>query len=123
MNDPRTLVQDRLAHNSWGLLGTQGYILGIDVGGYGLRAALIDLHSHTYTSVHREVSTTSAETVVADVLALAGDLLAEHGVAPGHVVRIGVGFGGPVDARTGVTIISHRMAGWERFPLRQQVEE
>jgi glucokinase len=123
MNDPRTLVQDRLVRNSWGLLGTQGYILGMDIGGYGLRAALIDLHSHTYTSVHREISTASADTVVADAIALARDLLAEHGVAPGHLVRVGVGFGGPVDARQGVTIISHRMAGWERLPLRERVED
>lgn len=123
MNDARILVQDRLARNSWGLLGTQGYILGIDIGGFGLRAALVDLHSHTYTAVHREVSTTNASAVVVDAIELARALLHESGVAPGHVVRIGVGFGGPVDARAGVTILSHRMAGWERLPLREQIEE
>jgi glucokinase len=123
MNDPRTLVQDRLAHNSWGLLGTQGYILGMDIGGFGLRAALIDLHSHTYTCVHREVTADGASALVSDAIALARDLLADHGVAQGHLVRVGVGFGGPVDARAGVTIISHRMAGWERFPLRERIEE
>src|SRR6266542_231044 len=123
MNDPRTLVQDRLAHNSWGLLGTQGYILGMDIGGFGLRAALIDLHGHTYTSVHREVTADGASAVVSDAIALARDLLAEHGVAQGHLVRVGVGFGGPVDARAGVTVISHRMGGWERFPLKERVEE
>ena len=123
MNDARTLVQDRLARNSWGLLGTQGYILGLDIGGYGLRAALVDLHSHTYTAVHREVSAGDASVLVSDVIELARDLLDEHGVAPGHLVRIGAGFGGPVDARAGVTIVSHRMAGWERFPLRERIEE
>jgi glucokinase len=36
----------------------------------------------------------------------------------GQKVRgIGVGFGGPVDARTGTTIISHQIHGWEQFPL------
>jgi glucokinase len=123
MNDARTLVQDRLARNSWGLLGTQGYILGLDIGGYGLRAALVDLHSHTYTAVHREVSAGDAGVLVADVIELARDLLDKHGVAPGHLVRIGAGFGGPVDARAGVTIVSHRMSGWERFPLRERIEE
>jgi len=123
MNDPQALVQDRLTHNSWGLLGTQGYILGMDIGGFGLRAALVDLHSHTYSTVHHEVTATNASAVAADSIALARDLLAEHGVAPNHVVRIGVGFGGPVDARTGVTIISHRMPGWERFPLRERIED
>jgi glucokinase len=123
MNDARTLVQDRLARNSWGLLGTQGYILGLDIGGFGLRAALVNLHSHTYTAVHREVSTANASAVVSDVIELARDLLHTHGVAPGHLVRIGVGFGGPVDARAGVTIVSHRMPGWERLPLRERIEE
>ncbi|HET9221699.1 MAG TPA: ROK family protein [Roseiflexaceae bacterium] len=123
MNDARTLVQDRLARNSWGLLGTQGYILGLDIGGFGLRAALVNLHSHTYSAVHREVSAANASAVVSDVIGLARDLLHTHGVAPGHVVRIGVGFGGPVDARAGVTIVSHRMPGWERLPLRERIEE
>ncbi len=123
MNEVRTLVQDRLARNSWGLLGTQGYILGMDIGGFGLRAALVDLHSHTYTGVHREVSAANAHAVVADAIDLVRDLLHERGVASGHLVRIGVGFGGPVDARAGVTIVSHRMAGWERYPLREQIQE
>jgi glucokinase len=123
MNDPQILVQDRLAHNSWGLLGTQGYILGIDIGGYGLRAALIDLHKHTYASVHREATSATAPAIMADAIALAHDLLEEHGVAHDRLVRIGVGFGGPVDARRGVTLISHRMPGWEQFPLKERIEE
>jgi glucokinase len=123
MNDPQILVQDRLAHASWGLLGTQGYILGMDIGGYGLRAALIDLHKQTYVSVHREVTAGTAPAIVTDAIALARDLLDEHGVAPDRLVRIGVGFGGPIDARRGVTLISHRMPGWEQFPLRERIEE
>jgi glucokinase len=122
MNDPQALVQARLAHNSWGLLGTQGYILGIDIGGYGLRAALIDLHNHTYASVHREVTANNAQAVVADAIELASDLLAAHGITSDRLVRIGVGFGGPVDAQRGVTIISPRMPGWEQFPLKERIE-
>jgi glucokinase len=123
MNDARTLVQDRLARNSWGLLGSQGYILGLDIGGFGLRTALVDLHSHTYASINREVSAANASTVATDAIELARELLGKHGVAPGHLVRVGVGFGGPVDARAGVTLVSHRMPGWEQYPLRQQIEE
>ena len=43
MNDPQPLVQDRLSRNSWGFLGNQGYILGMDIGSHGSRAALVDL--------------------------------------------------------------------------------
>jgi glucokinase len=123
MNDPQPLVQDRLSRNSWGFLGNQGYILGMDIGSHGARTALIDLHSHTYHCAHREASTGSADAIVSDAIALARELLAEHGVTPDRVVRVGVGFAGPVDARSGVVHLSHRMAGWEKFPLKERIEE
>lgn len=123
MSDPRTLVEERLTHNSWGLLGTQGYILGMDIGGFGLRAALIDLHSHAYDVIHRDVTGKHAEDVSAEAIELAGALLTTHGVASERLVRIGVGFGGPVDARRGEVLMSHRMSGWERFPLKERFED
>jgi glucokinase len=123
VNDPQPLVQDRLAHNSWGFLATQGHIMGLDIGGYGLRAALVDLHSHSYSCVHRETAASTPQAVVADVIQLGQDMLTQHGVAPDRLVRIGVGFGGPVDARHGVVHLSHRMAGWEKFPLKDRIEE
>jgi glucokinase len=122
MNDPRALVQDRLARNSWGLLGTQGYVLGLDAGSYGLRAALVDLHSHTYECAHREPEAENAEATVNGVLELARGLLDAHHVSPSHLVRVGVGFGGPVDARRGVVLRSPRLAGWDGFPLSERLE-
>jgi glucokinase len=50
-------------------------------------------------------------------------LLNEHHNNPSHLVRVGVGFGGPVDARRGTVIVSHRMPGWEQFPLKQRIED
>jgi glucokinase len=123
MNDPQPLVQDRLSRNSWGFLGNQGYILGMDIGSHGSRAALIDLHSHTYHCAHREIGSGSAEAITEDAIALARELLDTHGVTPDRVVRVGVGFAGPVDARAGIVHLSHRMAGWEQFPLRQRIED
>jgi glucokinase len=123
MNDPKPLVQDRLFHNSWGFLGNQGYILGMDIGSYGLRSALIDLHSHTYHSAYRDTSAGSAEDLLAESIALATNLLKQHGVAHDRLVRVGVGFAGPVDARRGIVQLSHRVPGWEQFPLQQRIEE
>ncbi|HEU5100678.1 MAG TPA: ROK family protein [Roseiflexaceae bacterium] len=123
MNDPQPLVQDRLSRNSWGFLGNQGYILGMDIGNHGSRAALVDLHSHTYHCAHREIGTGSAEAITQEAIALARDLLEQHGVTPDRVVRVGVGFAGPVDARGGIVHLSHRMAGWEQFPLKQRIED
>ncbi|MFN8480149.1 MAG: ROK family protein [Kouleothrix sp.] len=123
MNDPQPLVQDRLTHNSWGFLGQQGYVLGMDIGGYGLRTALIDLQNHTYHPAYREISGGNASELLASSIELTQALLHQHGVEPGRLVRIGVGFAGPVDARRGVVLRSHRMAGWENFPLREHIEE
>lgn len=123
MNDPQPLVQDRLSRNSWGLLGTQGHILGLDIGSFGLRAALVDLHSHTYHSSHCQSSAAGARELLADSLDLAHTLLDQQGVTPDHLVRIGVGFAGPVDARHGIVRLSHRISGWEQFPLKQHVED
>ncbi|MCG8353680.1 MAG: ROK family protein [Chloroflexales bacterium] len=122
MADPQMLVQERLAHNSWGLLGTQGYVLGVDLGGYGLRAALVDLSKHTYTSIHAEIQNDAPESVVAAALNLARKLLADNDVAPDRLVRVGVGFGGPVDPRFGTIRFSPRQSGWEGFPLQERFE-
>ena len=123
MNDPQPLVQARLSRNSWGFLGSQGYILGMDISAHGLRVGLIDLHSHTYNNAHLETSSSTADGLVNDSIALARDLLADHGVALDRLVRVGVGFGGPVDARRGIVHLSHRMPGWEQFPLKDRIED
>jgi glucokinase len=123
MNDPQPLVQDRLSRNSWGFLGNQGHILGMDIGSHGSRAALIDLHSHTYHCSHREIGNGSADAITQDAIALARELLDKHGVTPERVVRVGVGFAGPVDARAGIVHLSHRMPGWEKFALKQRIED
>jgi len=39
------------------------------------------------------------------------------------LVRVGIGFAGPVDVARGTTIRSHRMRGWERYPLRETFAE
>lgn len=122
MSNPQAMVEERLSHNKWGILGSQGYILGLDIGSYGLRAALIDLQKHTYASMHREVSSDQAEVLVSGMIDLARELLAEHHVDLNRLVRVGVGFGGPVDVRRGVVLLSPRLAGWEQFPLRERIE-
>ncbi|GAB4109764.1 MAG: ROK family protein [Roseiflexaceae bacterium] len=125
MSDPQTLVQERLHRRSWGFLGSQGYVLGMDIGSYGLRASLIDLAGHTYASAYRNQDDIQGgpEAIIQAAIGLANGLLAEHGVQTSHLVRVGVGFGGPIDARRGLVLVSHRMAGWEQFPLKQRIED
>lgn len=113
----------QLSSHDWGLFGSQGYVLGVDVGSYGLRAVLAQLSGEQIHQRQAEIESDNAEGMVEQALALATDLLDQGGVDTGHLVRIGIGFGGPVDARAGVTLRSHRMRGWERLPLAQRFEE
>ncbi len=122
MADPKTLVQEQLARNSWGMLGTQGHVLGIDLGGYGLRAALVDLHERTYTNINAEVQDTTPHHVVDQAIELTRELLQNTGVTPDRLVRIGIGFGGPVNPVQGTARLSTRIPGWENFPITEQFE-
>jgi glucokinase len=125
MTSPHTLVQDRLKSRTWGFLGGQGYVLGMDIGSYGLRASLIDLAGHTYATRQSEPEQIvgGPDEILATGIEHARTLLREHGALPRHLVRVGAGFGGPVDARRGVVLVSHRMPGWEQYPLKERLEE
>lgn len=49
--------------------------------------------------------------------------LVKGGFSIQDVAGIGVGFGGPVDSKNGVTLISHQVDGWENYPLKKMLEE
>ena len=123
MTNPQSLVQERLSNNSWGMLGSQGYVLGLDVGSYGLRAGLVDLHSHTYTSAYSDAKPASANATVEHLNSLVRELLEQQQIASDRLVRIGVGFPGPVDARRCTILLSPRESGWEQFPLCERLED
>lgn len=118
-----TLIRDRLAHNHWGILGNQGYVLGVDLGSYGLRVALANLQHHTFHTMSSEEFNESPDEVVQRVIAMARALMNAHEVTPDHLVRVGVGFGGPVDLRFGTVRLAPRQPGWENYPLQERFEQ
>lgn len=123
MIDPQPLVREHLERNNWGLLGSQGYVMGVDLGGYGLRASLIDLHNHTYASAYADMQGHTPEVLLRDALQVAQGLLDSNDVSSSRLVRIGVGFGGPVDPFEGKVLLSTRVSGWEQFSLKGYFEE
>lgn len=123
MTSPHTMVQNHLADATTGFLDTQGAILGIDLGSYGLRAAVIDLQARTYHSANTDSYDTSPDGMIRDAVALANGLLQSSGIRHNHLVRVGVGFAGPVDTERGVVRLSPRMSGWENIALCDQIED
>ncbi len=124
MKDLPTLISERLTQNLWGVLGNQGHILGIDLGSYGLRVALVDLQHHTYhTAAIEDIDHESPDSTVNRVIELARNIMAREGVTVDRLVRVGVGFSGPVDLRFGTVRLAPRRPGWENYPLQERFEQ
>jgi glucokinase len=94
-------------------------ILALDFGGTKLAAASWVQGQQKWYRYQRRLSPPSAsvETDLAIMRSLIDDILL--GEKP---LAIGVSFGGPVDALTGIVRLSHHVPGWENLPLRQQLQ-
>jgi len=123
MNEPFELVKHWLQRQRGDLTGSAGSLLGVDIGSYGLRVIVADVQGQQVTSDSRPLPSGDADTIVEQALALTREVLGRANQASRQLVRIGIGFGGPVDSDAGVTRVSHRTTGWERYPLVQRFEE
>jgi glucokinase len=96
-----------------------GYFLGIEIGGTKLQLALGDargaIHRRFRFAVDRAAGAAGIRERIADTLA---EVRAQETVA-----AVGVGFGGPVDWRTGRICCSHHVHGWSDFPLGDWLRE
>ncbi len=118
------MTERKVGRRTRSLLGLGGYLLGVDIGGYGLQVALASTTGELLRTVQRPIDAgMQAPQIVLAALEMARELLEQAGVRREQLVRVGIGFGGPVDVERGVTIVSHRFPGWERYPLRQVFEE
>lgn len=122
MSDALELVRRWLQRGDGAIMGGQGLVLGVDVGSYGLRAIVADLHGTMVFDANRELPDGDAEVITDAAIALVRDLLQQHGLSDRRLVRIGIGFGGPVDADAGTTRVHYRRPGWENFPLAERFE-
>jgi glucokinase len=123
MNEPLELVKHWLQRRQNDLVGSQGSVIGVDVGSYGLRAIVADLQGQQLVTDHRPLPSGNADTIVEQSLELTQGVLQKMGRSAQPVTRIGLGFGGPVDTNTGITRLSHRASGWEQYPLARRFEE
>ncbi len=122
MNAPFDQIRTCLQRGQSDLIGSHGALVGVDLGSYGLRAIAADLHGEQVIVDGRPMPDGTPDTVMEEALGLVRSVLQQGGWSPQQVVRVGVGFGGPVDARAGVTRVSYRMPGWEQYPVADQWE-
>ena len=95
-------------------------ILGIEIGGTKLQAALGDSQGNVlHRSRSAANSAAGAFAIVCQLEELVARVLNESDRTP---VGMGIGFGGPMDYSRGAVIKSNHVEGWTDFPLRDWAE-
>jgi glucokinase len=94
--------------------------LGIEIGGTKLQFGVgLGDGSELALLVRHEVDPINqAAGILSQIESTAKDLISRY-----EIEKIGIGFGGPVDVKTGTTILSHQIEGWESFPLAAWVRK
>jgi glucokinase len=99
-------------------------VIGIDIGGTKLSAALADLDGSVRKKIRRSTETnwTAKENLAAlrEMTQALLELAKRHSA---DVVSIGIGFGGPVDPVRGIVRRSHHVDGWEGVALGREFEK
>lgn len=95
-------------------------ILALDFGGTKLAAATVEAGGKEWLHYENRLSPANADAL--------SDLEIMRSLIDSVLDRrkpdtIGVSFGGPVDADTGLVRLSHHVPGWENIPLKQLLEE
>lgn len=95
-------------------------LLALDYGGTKHSAAILRRGERRWAAHARVVSPAGADAAYdqATVLRMARELMAQ---VRGRLVAVGVSFGGPVDAQSGLVRLSHHVPGWENVPLAQNL--
>jgi glucokinase len=93
------------------------YRIGVEIGGTKLQVGLgkKDGRIERMERVPADVEG-GHEAILGQIAELVWRVRSEADV---EVERVGIGFGGPVNVKTGCVIVSHQVRGWSGFALRE----
>ena len=104
-------------------LAADTYVCGIEIGGRGQRVVVADGAGRIEGQARSIDSMAPAPDVLETVKNLIDQACHSASIGRDQIARIGVAFGGPVDVGRGLTLLSHRVPGFENFPLVNLVED
>jgi glucokinase len=94
------------------------YVVGVDLGGTNVRAALVDRQGRILEDERRpSLADGAAETTLAAIHDTVADVLGRHNVHARQVVGIGIGLPGIMDSETGVVFWSPNFPAWKDVPV------
>lgn len=93
---------------------SDAYYLGIEIGGTKLQLGVGSSGGANLVALERRevVPARGKDGILQEIRNVARKLTKSFPIR-----RVGIGFGGPIDAKLGMTVKSHQVAGWEQFPL------
>ncbi|MFA7691827.1 MAG: ROK family protein [Candidatus Hydrogenedentes bacterium] len=94
-------------------------VIGIEIGGTKLQAVLGRPSGEILA--HRRAAV-DVEAGAAGILAWCYEQV-QALMRTDDCAAIGIGFGGPIESKTGQVLVSHQIAGWENVPIRLLFEE
>jgi glucokinase len=104
-------------------LDRHAFVLGLDIGGTKLAAGVVDALGQTHSFlVEPSRVERGVDAVLADLFELGRRAVAESDVAWTDIAVVGIGCGGPLDAKRGVLLAPPHLAGWRDVPVRSLAE-
>ncbi len=95
-------------------------ILGIEVGGTKLQFGVGTGQSTDFVDFERcNIDRGRGAAGIREQIAEVGGRLTQRN----SIARIGYGFGGPIDRKSGKVVTSHQVGGWSDFPLQKWTED
>ena len=102
------------------------YVVGVDLGGTSLRAAVADTSTGSLVRAFRVPTPNRAGpmAVVERMAALVTETIVASGIPRAEVVGVGVGIPGLIDLERGVALLLPNIPGdWPSLPLRDVLSE
>ena len=101
------------------------FTIGIEIGGTKIQAGIGRADGTLLQPPvrRRVIRAEGAEGIRRALAEMTEQALESAGLGLADVARVGIGFGGVLDSKRGVTLKSYQIEGWDNFPLRQWAED
>jgi glucokinase len=118
-----TMQQERIGETELSAASSEGYVIGVDIGGTNLRLALTDRSGAIVGRWSASTAGSRGANAVIDVIRTGVEQLLEEASVPRSALRgIGAGAPGITDVDAGVVIATSYLLGWRDVPLRDLLE-
>jgi glucokinase len=99
--------------------------IGIEIGGTKLQAGIGTTNGKLLSPPVRRtvIREDGAQGILRDIVSMVDEALASAHHVISDISKIGIGFGGPFDAKQGTVLKSYQITGWDGFPLQKWADD